>query len=165
MPGACGTIGLALTVLYVAYMAAMAHEMAYPRACKGHGCYQALLTDQRVDLRLVVGGAEVWQALNVSADEQLDFKVELPVPPEVRRGTVDHLIVELYLAVHGATHALAVARANAVKRMLPRVHEASMLLDGGAGTSCSGSGEGGGGAGGGGASTGSGSSRSTTFVA
>ena len=46
MPGACGTIGLALTVLYVAYMAAMAHEMAYPRACKGHGCYQALLTDQ-----------------------------------------------------------------------------------------------------------------------
>ena len=130
MPGACGTIGLALTVLYVAYMAAMAHEMAYPRACKGHGCYQALLTDQRVDLRLVVRGAEVWQALNVSADEQLDFKVELPVPPEVRRGTVDHLIVELYLAVHGATHALAVARANAVKRMLPRVHEASMLLDG-----------------------------------
>ena len=87
MPGACGTIGLALTVLYVAYMAAMAHEMAYPRACKGHGCYQALLTDQRVDLRLVVGGAEVCQALNVSADEQLDFKVELPVPPEVRRGT------------------------------------------------------------------------------
>ena len=130
MPGACGTIGLALTVLYVAYMAAMAHEMAYPRACQGHGCYQALLTDQRVDLRLVVGGAEVWQALNVSADEQLDFKVELPVPPEVRRGTVDHLTVELYLAVHGATHALAVARANAVKRMLPRVHEASMLLDG-----------------------------------
>ena len=107
MPGACGTIGLALTVLYVAYMAAMAHEMAYPRACKGHGCYQALLTDQRVDLRLVVGGAEVWQALNVSADEQLDFQVELPVPPEVRRGTVDHLTVELYLAVHGATHALA----------------------------------------------------------
>ena len=130
MPGACGTIGLALTVLYVAYMAAMAHEMAYPRACKGHGCYQALLTDQRVDLRLVVGGAEVWQALNVSADEQLDFKVELPVPPEVRRGTVDHLTVELFLAVHGATHALAVARASAVKRMLPRVHEASMLLDG-----------------------------------
>ena len=97
MPGACGTIGLALTVLYVAYMAAMAHEMAYPRACTGHGCYQALLTDQRVDLRLVVGGAEVWQALNVSADEQLDFKVELPVPPAFRNGSfVAHLVRRIY---------------------------------------------------------------------
>ena len=110
MPGACGTISLALTVLYVAYMATFIHEMIYPRACKGHGCYQALLSDQQVDLRLVVGGVEVWQALNVSADEQLDFKVELPVPPEVRRGSVENLTVELFLAVHGATRPIAVAR-------------------------------------------------------
>jgi len=128
MPRSCGTISLALTVLYVAYMATLVHEMVYPHACKGHGCYQALLSDQQVDLRLVVGGVEVWQRLNVSADEQLDFKVELPVPPEVRRGTVDHLTVELFLAVHGATSPIAVARTNAVKRMLLRAHEASMLL-------------------------------------
>ena len=48
--------------------------------------------------------------------------------------------------MHGATHALAVARANAVKRMLPRVHEASMLLDGGAGASKASASGGGGGA-------------------
>ena len=43
MPGACGTISLALTVLFVVYMATLAPDMAYPRACKAHGCFQALL--------------------------------------------------------------------------------------------------------------------------
>ena len=126
--GVCGSISLALAVLYVAYMASLIHEMVHPQACSGHGCYQALLSNQQVDLRLIVGGKEVWHTLNVSADEQLDFKVELPVPPEVRRGSVDNLTVEVFLAVHGATRPIAVARTNAVKRMLPRVHEASMLL-------------------------------------
>ena len=132
MPGVCGSVSLALVVLYVAYMATLIHEMCSPQACKGNGngngCYQALLAEQRVDLRMLVAGKEVWQALNVSADEQLDFKVALPVPPEVRHGSVDHLTVEMFLAVHGGTNPIAVASTNAVKRMLPRVQEASMLL-------------------------------------
>jgi hypothetical protein len=127
--GLTSSISLALLVVYVAYMTSMVWEMCSPHACRGVQCYRPLLSDERIDLRMLVAGKEVWQSLGLSADEQLDFQVELPVPPEVRLGAVDNLTVEVFLALHGATQPIVVARTNAVKRMLPRVHEATMLLD------------------------------------
>ena len=96
-------IVLALGVVYVAWTASAVYEMCRPPVCRGMNCYRPLLKkDDRLDLRVAVAGSEVWNATNVSADEVLDIKIELPVPPAVRRGEAEGLQVDVFLAVHGA---------------------------------------------------------------
>ena len=133
--GATSQLFLGLLVGYVAYMAYLIGEMCYPRACRGKNCFHPLLKEgERVDMRLRVGDrdtnvwADVWNTTNVSADEILDIKVELAVPPEVRRGEQDRLTVEVWLSKHGDHKALARASVNVIKRMLPRARDEAMLL-------------------------------------
>ena len=111
-----------LAVLYVLYMVYLIGEMCYPHACSGNNCFHPLLKkEERIDMRLRVGDREtnvwtdVWNTTHVSADEVLDIKVELAVPPEVRRGEQDRLTVEVWLSKHGDHRALARASVNVVK--------------------------------------------------
>ena len=123
----CSYFILAFFAFYVIYTGFIFWEMAYAEPCKGKNCYWPMLKEtDRIDLSVRVDGMEVWNATNLSASEQLDVKLELPVPPEVRRGTKDSLLVDVLLSANGRP--LARARAAAVKRMLPRGTSGETML-------------------------------------
>ena len=133
--GATSQLFGGLALLYALYMVHLIGEMCYPQSCRGKNCFHPMLRkEDRIDLRVRVGDretntwADVWNATNLSADEILDIKVELPVPPEVRRGEQDQLTVIMWLSKHGDSRGFARAETNVIKRMLPRSRDEGMLL-------------------------------------
>ena len=142
--GAMGMVRAVLCVAFAGYALAFAWELYgifYPPRCRGKRCLRPLLSrGARVDITALVGAETVWSARNVTWDtlDLKDLKMTVPVPADVRRGLIDSIWLNLYLApaardVEGAdpaATALASARVRVVETRARQARsEAVWLLE------------------------------------